>query len=46
MFAEIAKLLVESNRSRIELERLTENNGLKLTGIEETTEDYNNKCSC
>lgn len=44
MFSEIAKQLVESNRSRIDLERLTENNGLKLTTISDT--ENTSRCSC
>ena len=44
MFADIAKQLAESNRSKLDLERLTENNGFKVTNLEES-EDLN-RCSC
>ena len=44
MFSYIAMQLVESNRSKFELEKLTENNGVQITHFEES--DDLNKCSC
>jgi len=44
MFSYIAMQLVDSNRSKFELEKLTENNGIKITHFEES--DDLNKCSC
>jgi hypothetical protein len=44
MFSHIAMQLVESNRSKFELEKLTENNGLQVRHFEDS-EDAS-KCSC
>ncbi|KZS07237.1 ras-like GTP-binding protein YPT1 [Daphnia magna] len=44
MFSSIALQLAESNRSKFELEKLTENNGLQLTDLEDN--ENLNKCSC
>ena len=44
MFKDIAQQLIESNRSRIELERLTEDSGFRVVYTEDS--GNSNGCSC